>query len=62
MNKIDKFLDRVETMTLATEQLVDMLEDNLKVGVHTKDCTPEQPTTYLTMAKRSEDAVHKLRR
>ena len=62
MNKIDKFLDRVETMTLATEQLVDMLEDILKVGVDTKDFTPEQQTTYLTMAKRFEDAVHKLRR
>lgn len=62
MNKIDKFLDRVETMTLATEQLVDMLEDILKVGVDTKDFTPEQQTTYLTMAKRFEDAVHKLGR
>lgn len=62
MNKVDKFLCRVETMTLATEQLVDMLEDILKVGVDTKDFTTEQQTTYLTMAKRFEDAVHKLGR
>lgn len=63
MNKIDKFLDKAETVTLTVEQAADLLDEVL-YGV---DAMPysalsgEQQEKYLKLARRFVRAVDKLR-
>jgi hypothetical protein len=62
MDKVQRFLDKVETVTLTVEQAADLLDEVL----HGVDSMPysalsgEQQEKYLKLARRFERAVDKL--
>ncbi len=62
MDKVQRFLDKVETVTLTVEQAADLLDEVL----HGVDAMPssalsgEQQEKYLKLARRFERAVDKL--
>ena len=64
MNKAQKFLDKVETVTLTVEQAAELLDEVLH-GVDTMPSSAlsgEQQEKYLKLARRFETAVDKLGR
>ena len=62
MDKVQRFLDKVETVTLTVEQAADLLDEVL-YGVDSMPCSAlsgEQQEKYLKLARRFDRAVDKL--
>lgn len=63
MDKVQRFLDKVETVTLTVEQAADLLDEVLHGvdAMFSSALSGEQQEKYLKLARRFERAVDKLR-